>query len=105
MKSLFLGATAVLLSAVPAFAGPIGSGLSHTQEVAACRAALQQTITVAQPDPACARQAAERVKAHDGVAWAKAQAGEVRIAFHSGDHAARQEAQVRAVVAETCRAA
>jgi hypothetical protein len=104
MKSVFLGAAAVLLSAVPAFAGPVGSGLSHTEEVAR-RAASQRTITVAQSDQACARQAAQRVKAHDGVAWAKARPGEVLIAFRSNDHAARQEVEVRATVAETCRAA
>jgi hypothetical protein len=104
MKSVFLGAAVVLLSAAPALAGPIGSGLSHTEEVAR-RAAAQRTIAFAQPDQACARQAAKSVKAREGVAWTKTRPGEVLVAFRSGDHAAKQEAEVRAIVTETCRAA
>jgi hypothetical protein len=103
MKSAFLGGAAALLAALPAVAGPVGSGLSHTEEVA--RRAAQRTITVAQPDQACARQAAERIKTHDGVAWTKARPGKVLIAFRSDEHAARGAAKVRAVVAESCRAA
>ena len=103
MKSTFLGGATALLAAVPALAGPVGSGLSHTEEVA--RRAAQRTITVAQPDQACARQAAEQIRAREGVAWAKARPGKVLVAFRSDEHAARGAAEVRAVVAESCRAA
>jgi hypothetical protein len=104
MKSLFLGAAVVLLSGVSAMAGPIGSGLSLTEDVAR-RSAAQRTITVVQADPACARQAASLIHVRDGVAWAKARGEGVQIVFQSNAHASRQEAEVRAVVAETCRAA
>ncbi len=103
MKSAFLGGAAALLAAFPALAGPVGSGLSHTQEVA--RRAAQRTIAITQPDQTCARQTAERVRAQDGVAWAKVRPGEVLIAFRSDEHAARGAAAVRAVIPENCRAA
>jgi hypothetical protein len=103
MKSLFLGTAVVLLSGASAMAGPVGSGLSHTEDVAR-RGAAQRTITVAQADPACARHAASIIKVRDGVASAKAQGEGVRVVFHSNAHASQQEAEVRAVVAETCRA-
>lgn len=104
MKSVILGGAAALLSVAPALAGPVGSGLSFTEEVGR-RAAAQRTITVAHADPGCAREAARLVKARDGVAWAKARPDSVQIAFRSGAEASRREAEVRAVVAETCRAA
>ncbi|MGR4864172.1 hypothetical protein [Caulobacter sp. LARHSG274] len=103
MKSAFLGGAAVLLAVAPAVAGPAGSGLAHTEAVA--RQAAQRTITVAQSDPACARQAAERIRTQDGVAWTKARPGKVLVAFRSDEHAARGAAEARAVVAENCRAA
>jgi hypothetical protein len=103
MKSIFLGGAVALLAALPAIAGPAGTGLSHTQEVA--RRAALRTIVVAQPDQACARQAAERIRTQDGVAWAKARPGEVLVAFRSDEHAARRADEVRTAVAENCRAA
>jgi hypothetical protein len=103
MKSAFLG-VAVLMAATSAFAGPVGEGLSHTQEVAR-RNAAQRTLVVLQADPVCARQAAKLIAGREGVAWAKARSEGVLIAFHSDDHATRQADQVRAVVTETCGAA
>lgn len=103
MKSTFLGGAVALLAVAPAIAGPAGSGLAHTEAVA--RQTVQRTIAVAQPDPACARQAAERIRTQDGVAWTRARPGKVLVAFRSDAHAARGAAQARAVVAESCRAA
>jgi hypothetical protein len=103
MKSALLGGGAILLTAFPALAGPVGSGLSHTEEVA--RRVAQRTIAISQSDQTCAQQTAERVRAHDGVAWAKVRPGKVVITFRSDEHAARGAAEVRAVIPENCRAA
>lgn len=103
MKSLVLGGVVALLAAAPALAGPAGTGLTLTEEVARRNAAKQQLLVV-QPDRDCARQAAKTIQARDGVAWAKARSGGVLVAFHSSELAADQADEVRAV-AETCRTA
>lgn len=104
MKSAIIGAAIVLLSGAAAVAGPAGSGLSFTEDVAR-RTAAQRTITVAHSDEACAQRAAQTIKSSEGVAWAKARSEGVQVIFQSDDHASRHEARVRAIVTQTCTAA
>lgn len=104
MRSIALATTAMLLSVAPALAGPVGSGLGHTQEVAR-RAAAQPTIQIAGTGQTCAKQAARLIKTQDGVAWTRARSDGLVVAFLSDEHAARQEAAVRTLVAQACEPA
>lgn len=98
-----LFASALVLAAAiaaPAMAGPAGTGLGHTEEVAR-RHNEARTVKIADLG-GCAERAASAVRSHDGVARASHAGGHVTVTFHSPDHVARHAAGVRAAANTAC---
>lgn len=94
--SLAIGA-ALALCGGSALAGPVGSGLWHTE-------AQASTVVVRHADAACLSAAAAKAAAMPGVLQAKVHGGALRLTFNSpaGAHAAAPG--VRSSVAAACGA-
>ncbi|WP_091737654.1 hypothetical protein [Phenylobacterium immobile] len=98
-----LALSALILAAAfasPVLAGPAGTGLGLTEEVAR---KAQRTVHIADLGD-CAPRAAVAVRGHAGVADASHANGKVVVTFHSADEAGRQAAHVRAAASSACAA-
>jgi hypothetical protein len=94
-------ALALILAATvasPALAGPAGTGLGLTEDVAR---KAQRTVRIADLGD-CAERAASAVRGHAGVADASHANGKVTVTFHSADAAGRHGANVRAAASSVC---
>ena len=86
--------------AVPAFAGPVGSGLSLTEETAR-RALAARTLTIAAAD-GCLSRARDSLKDHPAVQAVRQDAGKISVVFHSAAHAAQHRDAVNATLSQSC---
>ena len=92
---------ATFAAAQPSFAGPIGSGLWLTEEVAA-RRLQQRTIKVALASPACPALT-DALQERPEVIRVKAEGQSVRVTFRSAREAAEHSAAVRSIAGVSCR--
>ena len=101
MRNLTL-ALAISAIAAPAFAGPVGSGLWHTEAVHKAR---QAAITISHADASCLAGVAPSVAGHSAVRAATLKNGKLAVQFDSqGARAANADA-VHALVAKACAGA
>ncbi len=99
-------ALSVAAIAAPALAGPIGSGLWLTEQVAKQNpAAKPAVISIAHADVSCLVAVAPTVAGHSAVHTAEVKKGKLAVRFHTqSDRAAETEA-VHAMVAKACSGA
>ena len=99
MSRLFRLAVAVaVFTATPALAGPAGSGLAFTEEVARKRA----VVKVAQADRPCVRQAVAGLQADAAVRAVKVKGDALHVTFRSA--VADRHARVEREVSQACGA-
>jgi len=100
---LRLAATAGLMAALvagPALAGPAGSGLAHTEEVARKRAA--ETVRLTAPSRDCVPAAVAALREHDAVK--AVEAADLKIKVRTDGKAAR-DGELQSLVSKTCATA
>lgn len=101
MRKLSL-ALAIGAFAAPAFAGPVGSGLWHTEAVHKAR---QAAITISHADASCLAGVAPSVAEHSAVRAAAVKNGKLAVQFHSQDARAANAGAVHALVSKACAGA
>ncbi|MBN9319024.1 MAG: hypothetical protein J0I28_04985 [Caulobacterales bacterium] len=101
MRNLTL-ALAISAIAAPAFAGPVGSGLWHTEAVHKAR---QTAVTISHADASCLAGVAPSVAQHSAVRAAAVKNGKLAVEFHSQDARTSNASAVHALVAKACAGA
>jgi|GEM_PF-3514248 len=95
-----LGAT---LAAASAFAGPAGSGLAHTEEVARKAAAAKraETVRLVTPSRDCVPAAVAALRGHGAVKNVVVEASDLSIQVHTDASTARG-GDLQTLVAKAC---
>lgn len=92
-----------LLAALPATAGPMSSGLAHTEDVARRAAAARQaTIRVAAANESCAAGAATALRSHKDVEGVAANGSELEVRLRAPAARKATDREVAAAIAQAC---
>lgn len=99
-------ALCLLVPAVPAMAGPAGSGLAHTEWVArkAAEARAAQTVRLTAPSRDCVPALVTALREHDAVKGVMVEASDLSIQVRTDARTARAGA-LESLMARTCATA